>query len=76
MCFRVYAVTGRNNLHGGALSVLIAAQFGFGVYFVFVNAVGSCKLPSTVCSFACGLTSAPSPTRARDKLGRVQGLFP
>ena len=33
-------MTGKSKLHGGALSVLIAVQLGFGIYFVFVNGVG------------------------------------
>jgi len=43
MCLRVYAVTRRNKLIGGALSVLIVAQFCFGIYFAVVDGTSPCE---------------------------------
>ena len=40
MCLRVYAVTRRNKLLCGALSVLIAAQLSTGIYFAFMYGTG------------------------------------
>jgi len=43
MCLRVYGVTGRNDLIGGALSVLIVAQFCFGIYFTVTHGTKQCE---------------------------------
>ena len=42
-CARVYAVTGRKKLLGGALCVPITAQICFGIYFVILTASSPCK---------------------------------
>jgi hypothetical protein len=43
MGLRVYAVTGRNKVVGGALSALIVAQLGFGIYFTVVYGTTPCE---------------------------------
>ena len=43
MCLRVYAVTGRNKLVGGTLSVMIVGQLCFGIYFTVVNGTTPCE---------------------------------
>lgn len=45
MCIRVYALTERNKLLCGALSVLTVAQFCFGIYFTVMNGTTPCEFP-------------------------------
>ena len=44
LCPRVHAVTGRNKLLRGAISVLIAAQLIVGIYFAVVDGTGPSEL--------------------------------
>ena len=46
MCLRVYAVTGRNKLLGGALSVIIVMQLCFGTYYTIGAVRNPCKFLS------------------------------
>lgn len=45
LCLRVYAITERNKLFGGALSAMIITQLSFGTYLIVENARGSGELP-------------------------------
>ena len=42
--FRIYAITDRNKLFGGALSVVITTQLVFGTYYIAQTAMGPSKL--------------------------------
>jgi len=46
MCLRVYAVTGKNKLLCGVLSVLAATQLGLGICLAVVNGTASCEFLS------------------------------
>jgi hypothetical protein len=46
MCVRVYAVTQRNTWIASALSVIMAAQLGFGIYLIVDAARTPCKFPN------------------------------
>ena len=54
MCLRVYAVTGKNKLLCGVLSVLAATQFSFGIYSAFVDGTGPREFLNRLL-FACRL---------------------
>jgi len=43
MCLRVYAVTQKNKLLCGVLSVLAATQLGLGICYAVVEATGPCE---------------------------------
>jgi hypothetical protein len=43
MGLRVYAVTGKNKMVGGALSALIVAQLGFGICAAVVSGTTPCE---------------------------------
>jgi len=58
MCIRVYAVTGRNKLLCGVLSVLIAAQLSVGIYFAIVDGTGPGEFLSRL--FVCMLSHRSS----------------
>jgi hypothetical protein len=46
MCVRVYAVTQKNKLVVGALSVLMAAQHIFAIWFIAKNAMTPSESPN------------------------------
>lgn len=74
MCLRVYAITGGKKLLSGALSILIVAQLGFGIYFIFVNATTPCEFLDRL-FVRVWSHSHYSGIFAEYKLGRVQGLL-
>ena len=46
MRFRIHAVTNRNKWLGGALTIIVATQLCFGIYFTIGVARGPCKFLS------------------------------
>lgn len=69
-CLRIYAITERNKLFAGALSVMIVTQMSFGIYLIVKDGKGPGELlgPFFICTV--GLF-APRQSIATDKLGRV-----
>lgn len=63
MCLRVYAVTRRNKLLSGTLSLLIAAQLCFGIYFTVMYSMAPCELlnRSFICVWSHRLLVQPLP---------------
>jgi len=60
MCLRVYAVSGRNKLLRGALSVLIVAQLSVGIYFAAVDGTGPSEFLNRLFVRMCTLFHHPS----------------